>query len=101
MNGYYEEIILIKEDATPIDNITKFAWADEDYETVEVWHEYTDDELVWQKQAEINELKQNLANTDYIIIKIAEGASTLDEYADTIALRQQWREQINELEAQI
>lgn len=49
---------------------------------------------------QIAALKTKLAATDYAIIKIAEGAATADEYADTIALRQEWRDKINALEAQ-
>lgn len=45
MSGYYEKITRIKSDANPIDNKTKFAWDDDDYEEVEVWHEYTQEEL--------------------------------------------------------
>lgn len=46
----------------------------------------------------IQRLKQKLADTDYVVIKIAEGAATMEEYADVIAKRQQWREEINVLE---
>ena len=35
----------IKDTATPIDNITKFAWDDYDYEDVEVYIPYTEEEL--------------------------------------------------------
>ena len=49
---------------------------------------------------QIAALKAKLAATDYAIIKIAEGAATAEEYADTIALRQEWRDKINALEAQ-
>lgn len=45
MNGYYKKEIHVKKDAAPIDNVTKFAWDDDDYEEVEVWHEYTEAEL--------------------------------------------------------
>ena len=48
--------------------------------------------------AEINILKQNLADTDYVIIKIAEGVATPEEYASIIAQRQEWRNQINLLQ---
>ena len=48
--------------------------------------------------AEINILKQNLADTDYVIIKIAEGVATPEEYSDIIAQRQEWRNQINSLQ---
>ena len=46
---------------------------------------------------EINELKQKLADTDYAVIKIAEGSATVDEYADLITQRREWRKRINEL----
>lgn len=50
------------------------------------------------KQARINELKQLLADTDYVVIKIAEGSATKEEYADVIEQRKAWREEIRELE---
>lgn len=49
-------------------------------------------------QAEISRLKRNLADTDYISAKIAEGAATREEYADKLAERAGWRARINELE---
>jgi hypothetical protein len=48
----------------------------------------------------IEELKQKLADTDYVIIKIAEGSATAEEYADVIKERKAWREEINKLEAE-
>lgn len=48
-------------------------------------------------ELEINELKQKLADTDYAVIKIAEGSATVDEYADFITQRREWRKRINEL----
>lgn len=50
------------------------------------------------KQSKIAELKRNLAETDYIACKIAEGAATREEYADMIVQRQAWRDEINRLE---
>ena len=41
--GYLSEGIAIKVDAEPIDNETKWAWADEDYEVVQYYHLYADD----------------------------------------------------------
>lgn len=35
--GYLIPALVIKEDATPIDNETKFAWADEDYEDAQMY----------------------------------------------------------------
>lgn len=48
--------------------------------------------------AQITELKQKLAETDYIACKIAEGVATKEEYAEQIKQRQLWREEINRLE---
>lgn len=58
----------------------------------------------YDARVQIKELKAELARTDYIVIKIAEAATTQAqdalraEYAETIARRIQVREQINELE---
>ena len=46
----------------------------------------------------IAELKEKLAETDYIACKIAEGVATKEEYAEVIEQRQIWREEINELQ---
>lgn len=51
--------------------------------------------------ANIDILKQNLVDTDYVIIKIAEGVATKEDYADIIAQRQVWRTRINELQTQL
>jgi hypothetical protein len=53
-----------------------------------------------EKQNRIAELKQKLAETDYIVLKIAEGSATKKEYAEKIAQRQAWRTEINDLEAE-
>lgn len=55
-------------------------------------------EVIFQR---IAELKQKLAETDYIAAKIAEGAATHEEYADMIAQRQAWRDEINELQKEL
>lgn len=49
----------------------------------------------------ISELKNNLAESDYIACKIAEGAATKEEYAEQLEQRQKWREEINALEESI
>ena len=51
------------------------------------------------KQARINELKQQLAYSDYVVLKIAEGSATAEEYADVLAARRRWRAEINALES--
>ena len=47
----------------------------------------------------IEELKQKLADTDYIACKIAEGVATVEEYAEELKQRQEWRNEINRLGA--
>lgn len=78
-----------------IDNVTKFALDESDYEDYEEWVEYAPEEYA---RGRIAELKQLLADTDYIAAKIAEGAASREEYADEIAKRQEWRDEINQLE---
>lgn len=58
-----------------------------------------DGEAVYSPSAEkqVAALKKKLVDTDYVAAKIAEGAATRDEYAELLALRQSWRDQINEL----
>ena len=49
----------------------------------------------------IAELKSLLTATDYKAIKYAEGLITKTEYAETKALRQSYREEINKLEEEL
>lgn len=71
----------------------KPAW--DEYEEIRVYVPYTEKELA---EIEIRELKAKLASTDYKAIKYAEGVLSAEEYADTKAQREEWRERINELE---
>ena len=73
------------------------------YWSVEVIPEKTQDEkdLETAKQEE-QELLQKLRDTDYIAVKIAEGAVTEEEasrYEEIKAQRQEWRDQVNALRA--
>ena len=77
-----------------IDNVTKFALADDDYEEFEEWVEYPREEWV---EGRIAELKRLLSETDYVAAKIAEGAATREEYESVLSQRQRWRDEINEL----
>lgn len=54
-----------------------------------------------QAQKQIAELKRQLAQTDYVAVKIAEGCATLQEYAEVLDMRQAWRDKINELEKKL
>ena len=53
-----------------------------------------------EKEQRIAELKRLLVNTDYAVIKIAEGEATKEEYAETLANRKAWREEIRTLEGE-
>ena len=66
------------------------------YFSLEKMPEPTKEEI---NQARIAELKQKLAETDYAVIKIAEGEATQDDYAEVLAQRKDWRAEINELQA--
>lgn len=49
--------------------------------------------------AKIRTLKYFLSQTDYIVLKIAEGVAIREEYSEILLNRQTWRTTINELEA--
>lgn len=55
-----------------------------------------DPEIIFAK---IRTLKYFLSQTDYIVLKIAEGVATREEYSEILLNRQTWRATINELEA--
>ena len=61
-------------------------------------YEPTHEELV---QQEIQELKMFLSQTDYVVIKIAEGEEPTAEALDIISKRKEARSRINELEAEL
>ena len=54
-----------------------------------------------KRERTILELKQKLEETDYIACKIAEGAATLEEYAEIRAQRETWRKEINALMGEV
>lgn len=68
-------------------------------EDIFVYIPYTPEELArMAAEREIESLKQRLAETDYAVIKIAEGAATGEDYAALIAERRRARERIRALE---
>lgn len=98
-DGHYEKVMRAKQGAyETIDFVTKFALNEDDFEIVEEWVETPIVELINNR---IDELKRNLNDTDYVVIKIAEGVSTEEEYSAVLENRKQWRAEINELEAQL
>ena len=52
-------------------------------------------EQINAQQTIILDREGKLTATDYIAAKIAEGKATKEEYAEKIAQRQQWRDDIN------
>lgn len=92
---------VIRADATPIDNVTKFAWADEDYEEVQMYVP----KPVKTAAQQIAELKAQLSATDYQIIKCSEcqllGMEMPYDVAELHADRQAIRDQINALEQEV
>ena len=58
-------------------------------------------QLINEQQSIILDRESRLTSTDYIAAKIAEGKATREEYSEKIALRQQWRDDINAAQAEI
>ena len=70
----------------------------DEYEEILRFVEYSKQERAAQM---IEALKQKLRDTDYIILKVFEGATTLAEIGDTIKARANWRKEINALEKEV
>lgn len=85
-----DDIIDVKISEEVYNDIKRYIW---NGESVVVNPDYKEDH-----SERIAELKQLLADTDYAVIKIAEGAATSEEYADVIEQRKAWRNEIRELE---
>ena len=82
----------------------KLGWVKHEIELAYDGKFYLEGHAPEKPQYEINaeriaELKQLLADTDYVVIKLAEDAANREEYADVLANRKAWRAEINELEA--
>ena len=58
-------------------------------------------EAINAQESIVLDREARLTATDYIAAKIAEGKATKAEYADKIAERQQWRDDINAANAEI
>lgn len=62
--------------------------------------EPTADEIAMREAQERRaKAEANLRETDYIGVKIGEGAATREEYATELAQRQAWRDEVNQCEA--
>lgn len=58
-------------------------------------------EAINAQQSIVLDREGKLSSTDYIAAKLAEGKATQEEYADKIAQRQTWRDDINAANAEI
>ena len=58
-------------------------------------------EAINAQESIILDREGKLSSTDYIAAKLAEGKATKTEYAEKIAMRQQWRDDINAAQAEI
>jgi hypothetical protein len=58
-------------------------------------------EAINAQQSIVLDREGKLSSTDYIAAKLAEGRATQEEYADKIAQRQTWRDDINASNAEI
>ena len=56
---------------------------------------------ILNKKSRIKELKALLSHTDYMALKVLEGAMSVEEYEPIRVQRQSWRDEINALEAEV
>ena len=77
--GQLTNATVIRQDSAPIDNETKWAWADDDYEEVQVWHEYTEQELDFMSRATLEEVSDALADASDAVSSNAEDVATLSD----------------------
>ena len=91
----------------PEETVREVFGDDAAYASPDTVHFAEDGSLVFHKdksgrsRMELASLKRCLSDTDYAIIKIAEGAASAADYADVIEQRRAWRSRINELESMI
>ena len=67
----------------------------DEFEEIQRYIPFTEAQLAVRR---ISELKRFLQETDYNILKVVEGAMTLQDCAEVIAKRALWRKEINGLE---
>lgn len=84
---------------TPTDQEGFIQITEEEYKQLNPKIEGQIDPKLMEKQLLIEQLKAELASTDYQAIKYAEGWISEEEYAPIKAYRQELRNQINELSA--
>lgn len=104
MRYYYkqndsENYLNLKEPLVDATNYTEITEEQFNAEQAIKVHVQTENDLA--KMKEIVQCKAMLAKTDYIAIKHSEGWITDEDYAETKALRQSYRDRINELEQEV
>ena len=85
--GYVTEQTVVRDGAAPIDNVTKFAWADDDYDTRQVYVPYTADELARMQEAAerakreewLQSAPSQLADMDELLVALYESQLETDE----------------------
>lgn len=77
--GQLTNATVIRQDAAPIDNETKWAWDDDDYEEVLVWHEYTEEELSERDSVTLDDVTDALADISDTVSANADDLSTISD----------------------
>ena len=77
--GQLTNATIIKSDAAQIDNETKWAWDDDDYEEVLVWHEYTEEELAERGSVTLDDVTDALADISDTVSTSADDLSTISD----------------------
>lgn len=85
--GYVTEQTVIRDDAEPIDDVDKFAWDDDDYETRRVYVPYTEDELARradaarraEREAWLESAPGQMADMDELLVSLYESQLETDE----------------------
>ena len=105
--GYWKRCKRAKAGAyETIDNVSKFALSEDDYEEYEEWIEYTPEELA---EREADEAHSGLAASDYVVLKAVEAllscssitellaalADMREAYGDILAERRKWRSKLD------
>lgn len=111
--GYLINTHIVKTDAPPIDNITKFAWDVDDLEPVKMYFQYDQNHL---DRVAYYDAMSKLSGSDHIFYKLMEDLVTechgitdlisiftrySKEYGDTIKSRKEWRKIVQELKPKV
>lgn len=105
--GHVVRSVRIKPGAAPLGH-GKVAWADEDWEDVDVYVPYTPEQLAQIARARLNATDYVAAKAVDALMGCTDAASVLDvlaafraEYADVLAERAELRRTVNELAGEV